>query len=119
MSGWPCLCWLAHGVVQYSPAAQAAMMASMDAVAQQAPGAAVQRAKLLWAVNEPHRAILQLQEVSASYPDQALMKVSAHAVHHLHEPEHLSARCASMASAWTMNDENAAWQAKVAEQLDA
>ena len=42
------------------------MMASMDAVAQQAPGAAVQHAKLLWAVNEPHRAILQLQEVSAA-----------------------------------------------------
>ena len=58
------------------------MMASMDAVAQQAPGAAVQRAKLLWAVNEPHRAILQLQEVTASDCDQALRKASAHADSH-------------------------------------
>ena len=58
---------------------QAAMMASMDAVAQQAPGAAVQHAKLLWAMNEPHRAILQLQEVSAAR--QATHSPRAHALH--------------------------------------
>ena len=41
------------------------MMASMDAVEQKVPGAEVQHAQLLWAMNEPHRAILQLQEVSS------------------------------------------------------
>ena len=42
---------------------EAASGASLEALAQGAPGAELERAKLLWAMDQPHRAILKLQEV--------------------------------------------------------
>lgn len=44
---------------------EAATTASLEALARQVAGAGLERAKLLWDMDKPHRAIISLQEVCA------------------------------------------------------
>lgn len=58
-------CWLQHAkLCRVSGHFEAATTASLEALARQVPGAGLERAKLLWDMEKPHRAIITLQEVS-------------------------------------------------------
>lgn len=57
-------CWLQHAkLCRVSGHFEAATTASLEALARQVPGAGLERAKLLWDMDKPHRAIISLQEV--------------------------------------------------------
>ncbi|KAK9807336.1 hypothetical protein WJX73_002849 [Symbiochloris irregularis] len=57
-------CFLAHGkLCRAGGHYQAAMTATLEALSRDVPNAPIQHAKLLWDMNEPHRAIMQLQQV--------------------------------------------------------
>ena len=57
-------CFLAHAkLCRAGGHFQAALTATLEALARDVPGAAIQHTKLLWDMNEPHRAISQLQQV--------------------------------------------------------
>ena len=57
-------CWLQQAkLCRATGHYEAASGASLEALAQGGPGADLERAKLLWAMDQPHRAILKLQEV--------------------------------------------------------
>ena len=57
-------CWLQQAkLCRATGHYEAASGASLEALAQGAPGAELERAKLLWAMDQPQRAILKLQEV--------------------------------------------------------
>ncbi len=57
-------CWLQQAkLCRVSGHFEAATTASLEAVARQVPGAGLERAKLLWDMDKPHRAIISLQEV--------------------------------------------------------
>ena len=56
-------CWLAHAkLCRANGHFQAALTATLEALARDVPGASIQRAKLLCDMNEPHRAIMHLQQ---------------------------------------------------------
>ena len=58
------LCWLQQAkLCRVSGHFEAATTASLEALARQVPGAGLERAKLLWDMDKPHRAIISLQEV--------------------------------------------------------
>ena len=62
------LCWLQHaklcrGTGHY----EAATTASLEALARGVVGAPIQDAKLLWDMDQPHRAIIKLQQVQPSH----------------------------------------------------
>ena len=57
-------CWLQQAkLCRVSGHFEAATTASLEALARQVPGAGLERAKLLWDMDKPHRAIISLQEV--------------------------------------------------------
>jgi len=57
-------CWLQQAkLCRVSGHFEAATIASLEALARQVPGAGLERAKLLWDMDKPHRAIISLQEV--------------------------------------------------------
>ena len=57
-------CWMQHAkLCRVSGHFEAATTASLEALARQVPGAGLERAKLLWDMDKPHRAIVSLQEV--------------------------------------------------------
>ncbi|KAL0029509.1 hypothetical protein WJX79_000191 [Trebouxia sp. C0005] len=57
-------CWLQQAkLCRVSGHFEAATTASLEALARQVPGAGLERAKLLWDMDKPHRAIISLQEI--------------------------------------------------------
>lgn len=47
---------------------EAANTAALEAMALGVPGAPLEHSKLLWAMNKPHRAIIEMQQVSSWWP---------------------------------------------------
>lgn len=57
-------CWLQQAkLCRVQGHFEAATTASLEALARQVEGAGLERAKLLWDMDKPHRAIISLQEV--------------------------------------------------------
>ena len=62
-------CWLQQAkLCRVSGHFEAATTASLEALARQVAGAGLERAKLLWDMDKPHRAIISLQEVNPPCP---------------------------------------------------
>lgn len=58
------LCWLQHAkICRATGHFEAASTASLEAMAKGVPGAIIEHAKLLWDMDQPHRAITKLQQV--------------------------------------------------------
>ncbi len=58
------MCWLQHAqLCRVSGHNEAAGTASLEALARSVPGAALERARLLWDRDQQHDAILKLKEV--------------------------------------------------------
>lgn len=67
------MCWLQHAqLCRVSGHNEAAGTASLEALARSVPGAALERARLLWDRDQQHDAILKLKEVRYPYSASAL-----------------------------------------------
>ncbi len=67
------MCWLQHAqLCRVSGHNEAAGTASLEALARSVPGAALERARLLWDRDQQHDAILKLKEVRCPYSASAL-----------------------------------------------
>lgn len=63
------MCWLQHAqLCRVSGHNEAAGTASLEALARDVPGAALERARLLWDRDQQHDAILKLKEVCLPWP---------------------------------------------------
>lgn len=61
------MCWLQHAqLCRVSGHSEAAGTATLEALARRVPGAALERARLLWDQDQQHDAILKLKEVRAA-----------------------------------------------------
>ncbi len=61
------MCWLQHAqLCRVSGHSEAAGTATLEALARGVPGAALERARLLWDQDQQHDAILKLKEVRAA-----------------------------------------------------
>lgn len=65
-------CWLQQAkLCRTQGHFEAATTASLEAVARQVPRAGLERARLLWDMDKPHRAIVSLQAVRHCQPDKS------------------------------------------------
>ena len=65
------VCWLQHAqLCRVSGHNEAAGTASLEALARGVPGAALERARLLWDRDQQHDAILKLKEVRSLFLSQ-------------------------------------------------
>ena len=51
---------------------EAANTAALEAMALGVPGAPLEHSKLLWAMDKPHRAIIEMQQVNSRAPDRCI-----------------------------------------------